>query len=187
MTNKILRLTIILMAVIMASCSNDDDNNAVPVNEEEIITTLKVTLTPIGGGTAVTLQSRDLDGDGPNAPVITVTGGDLVAGTTYNGVITLLNETENPPENITTEVEEEAEEHQFFFIPSAGLDAIFTYSNFDSNGNPLGTQFKLEAVSASTGSVNFVLRHEPNKPNDGTLANAGGETDISVTFDVTIQ
>ncbi len=32
----------------------------------------------------------------------------------------------------------------------------------------------------------FTLRHEPTKPNTG-LADAGGETDIAVTFNVTVQ
>jgi len=30
------------------------------------------------------------------------------------------------------------------------------------------------------------LRHEPTKPNTG-LSDAGGETDISATFDVSVQ
>ncbi len=42
------------------SCSSDDSK---PVNEEEVITTVTVTLTPVGGGTPVVLTSRDLDGD----------------------------------------------------------------------------------------------------------------------------
>ena len=40
---------------------------------------------------------------------------------------------------------------------------------------------------ASTGNLRIVLRHEPTKPNDGTLAGAGGSTDVDVTFAVTIQ
>jgi hypothetical protein len=36
-------------------------------NEEELITTVKVTLT--NGSNSIVLQSKDLDGDGPNAPM----------------------------------------------------------------------------------------------------------------------
>ncbi|MCW5520540.1 type 1 periplasmic binding fold superfamily protein [Aureitalea sp. L0-47] len=186
MTHKLIKSALILLAIVVASCSDDDGNAPLPVNEEEIITTLRVTLNPIGGGAPITLESVDLDGDGPNAPVIDVSG-PLTAGTSYSGTIKLLNETVNPPEDITLEVEGEADEHQFFFVVGGGLDALFTYTNFDGNGNPLGTEFNLDANSASTGTVNFVLRHEPTKPNNGTLAGAGGETDISVTFDLTIQ
>tara|TARA_R110002012_G_scaffold20729_2_gene73204 strand:+ start:154 stop:723 length:570 start_codon:yes stop_codon:yes gene_type:complete len=187
-TFKLLNFALVF-TLILSSCSSDDDNNVTnlpaPVNEEEVITTLTATLTPAGGGTAVTLQTRDLDGDGGNPPVITVSG-DLVSGTTYNGVIVLLNETVNPAENITEEVEAEADEHQFFYTIAAGLDATTTYSNFDSNGNNLGTQFTLTANAMSSGTLTFTLRHEPTKPNTG-LADAGGETDISTTFSVNIQ
>ncbi|MEZ4857824.1 MAG: hypothetical protein R2781_03350 [Flavobacteriaceae bacterium] len=62
-------LVFILMATLIG-CKKDDD--AEPVNEEEVITTVTVTLVPEGGGATVILQSRDLDGDGPNAPVVTV-------------------------------------------------------------------------------------------------------------------
>ncbi|QBA63440.1 type 1 periplasmic binding fold superfamily protein [Muriicola soli] len=182
-TVKILTL-LMLGGTLLTSCS-DDDPAPEPINEEEIITTLTVTLTPDGGGTTVTLQSQDLDGDGPNAPVVTVSG-DLVAGTTYNGGIVVLNETETPAENITEEVEEEDDEHQFFYTVGGGLDVTTEYANFDGNGNPLGTEFTLISGAASSGTLAFTLRHEPTKPNTG-LADAGGETDIAVTFNVTVQ
>tara|TARA_R110002072_G_scaffold23949_1_gene81831 strand:+ start:12594 stop:13148 length:555 start_codon:yes stop_codon:yes gene_type:complete len=176
--------TAIFATIIFVSCSNDDDTPE-PVNEEEVITTLTVTLAPNGGGTPITLQTRDLDGDGPNAPVVTVSG-DLATGVVYNGTIVLLNETETPPEVITEEVEAEAEEHQFFYTTGGGLDVTTAYSNFDTNGNPLGTEFTLTAGAASSGTLTFTLRHEPTKPNTG-LGDAGGETDIAAVFNVTVQ
>ena len=173
-----------LSAIILQSCS-DDDPAPLPINEEEIITTLTVTLVPDGGGTTVTLQSRDLDGDGPNPPEVTVSG-NLTADTNYAGSLVLLNETESPAENITEEVEEEDEEHQFFYTVGGGLNATTQYANFDDDGNPLGTLFTLSTTAASSGTLGFTLRHEPIKPNTG-LADAGGETDIAVTFSVTIE
>lgn len=177
----------IFATILFVGCSNDDDNTPEPVNEEEVITTMTVTLTPNGGGTPITLQTRDLDGDGPNEPAIDVSG-DLVAGTTYNGTILLLNETVNPPENITEEVEgeNEDEDHQFFYTIGGGLDVTTEYGNFDGDGNPLGTEFTLTANTASSGTLTFTLRHEPTKPNTG-LGDAGGETDIAATFNITIQ
>ena len=53
-------------------------------------------------------------------------------------------------------------------------------------GNPLGVQITLSTGTASEGSLTVTLRHEPVKPNDG-LESAGGETDISTSFDVSIQ
>mgnify|MGYP001053793102 CR=1 FL=1 len=170
--------------LLLTGCSDDDDNPD-PVNEEEVITTMTIRLVPQGAGTTVILQSQDLDGDGPNPPVIDVSG-PFTAGTTYNGTIVLLNETEDPAENITEEVEEESDEHQFFFQVGSSLSATTSYANFDGNGDPLGTAFVFEAQGASTGTLTVTLRHEPKKPNDGTLSDAGGETDIAQTFDLAI-
>ena len=172
-----------LAGLVLTSCSDDDPE---PVNEEEVITTMTITLVPQGGGTAIQLQSRDLDGDGPEPPVITVSG-NFSARTVYNGSIVLLNETETPPENITLEVEEEADEHQFFYTIGASLSGSTEYSNVDGNGNPLGTEFTFSAGDESTGDLTFTLRHDLKKPNDGSLADAGGETDIAQTFRVGIE
>ncbi|MGB5321947.1 type 1 periplasmic binding fold superfamily protein [Lutimonas sp.] len=184
MKNLKLLAALFIFSALLMSCSDDDDELP-PVNEEELITTMTVTLAPNGGGTNVILKTVDLDGDGPNPPVITVSG-PMTSGVTYMGSIELLNETEDPAEDITEEVEEEAEEHQIFYTIAGGLDAKTEYENFDSDGNPLGTEFSLDAGDASTGTLTFTLRHEPKKPNDG-LADAGGETDISATFPVEIE
>ena len=165
------------IALVFASCDNDD--NPDPVNEEEVITTLIATLTPAGGGTTVTLTYTDLDADGPNPPVAEVSG-NLMGNTTYNGVIQVLNETETPAENITLEVLEEADEHQFFF-EFTGSIAGATATDTDSMGNPLGVTFDLTTNTAGAATLSIVLRHEPTKPNNG-LATAGGETDIQADF-----
>nr|WP_273569098.1 type 1 periplasmic binding fold superfamily protein [Maribacter sp. Hal144] len=176
-------LCLLFIPMAFTSCS-DDDENPVPVDEEEVITTMTVTLTSSGNST-VTLQSQDLDGDGPNAPEITVSG-NLAANATYSGSIELLNETETPAEDITEEVEEEDEEHQFFFSTGGSVTGA-TYSDQDGDGNPLGLSFELSTGEAGSGTLQITLRHEPKKPNDGTLADAGGETDIAQTFTVTVE
>jgi hypothetical protein len=178
--------TVAFAGLLFTACSNDDDNTPIPVNEEEVITTLTVTLAPEGGGTAITLQTKDLDGDGPNAPVVTVSG-NLATGVIYNGSLVVLNETVTPAENINLEIEEEDDEHQFFYTVGGGLDITTEYGNFDRNGNPLGTEFIMSAAAAGSGTLTFTLRHEPKKPNDGTLADAGGETDIAATFNITVE
>ena len=172
-----------LVSLVYVSCSDDDTPE--PVNEEELITTMVVTLTPQGGGDTVILQSQDLDGDGPNAPVVDVSG-PFSANTTYSGEILLLDETTFPAEDITEEVAEEAEEHQFIFVTTGEITGI-TYADQDGNGNPVGINFQLETGIAGRSTLAVTLRHEPKKPNDGTLADAGGETDISQTFNITVQ
>ena len=170
----------------LIACSNDDDNNTPEeVNEEEVITTLTLVLTD-GDGNIVTLISSDPDGDGPQAPTLDQTG-QFTADTEYLAVISFTNINVNPVENVTEEVLEEADEHQVFYIPSGSLNLTAAYNDEDDNGNPLGILTTMNTGAASNGTLNVVLRHEPNKPNNGTLADAGGETDISVTFDITIN
>ena len=182
MKNFKLLASVLFLSLTVFSCSDDPE----PVNEEEVITTMTVTLSSATAATSVILKYQDLDGDGPNEPEITVSG-DLASGTVYNGSILLENETESPAENITLEVEEEDDEHQFFYTVGSGLDATVDYENFDADGNPLGTEFSLTTgSSAGAGSLTFTLRHEPKKPNNGTLSDAGGETDISASFNLTV-
>jgi len=181
-TIKILSLLIVAATTFIA-CSSDDDTPE-EINEEETITTMTITLVPDGGGTTITLQSQDLDGDGPNAPVVTVSD-DLSANTSYSGSVVFLNETESPAEDITEEVEEEDEEHQVIYIASGNISSI-TYDDADGNGNPVGLEFTIVTGSAGDATLSATLRHEPNKPNDGTLAGAGGETDFTESFSLTI-
>jgi hypothetical protein len=180
--NKTKIFFLAIAAVTITSCNNDDD----PVNEEEVITTVTTTLT--NGATTITLTSRDLDGDGPNPPVVTVSG-DLTANTVYNGETSFLNELESPAEDITVEVEEEGEEHQIFYqIPSA-LGTI-GYTDFDVNAKPVGLTFTYTTGNAGTGNLTVTLRHEPNKSATGVAAgditNAGGATDAQVSFPIVI-
>ncbi|XLS27530.1 type 1 periplasmic binding fold superfamily protein [Flavobacteriaceae bacterium M23B6Z8] len=174
-----------LVSLFFISCSSDDPD---PVNEEEVITTMTVVLSATGQAD-VTLKSTDLDGDGPNPPVVEVMGA-LATNTTYNGTITLLNETETPAEDITEEVKEEDEEHQFFYQVSGSL-ASTAYNDQDSNGNPVGIDFTLTTGETGPGTILITLRHEPNKTAagvaNGDITNAGGETDIAQTFSVSVQ
>ena len=178
-----------IAALTFNSCSNDDDAPA-PVNEEEVITTVIVTLTPQGSGSPVTLTSRDLDGDGPNAPEVTVSG-PLNNNSVYNGSVQFLNELENPAEDITEEVAEEDDEHQVFYSVTGGIGAI-AYTDSDANGNPLGLSFTLTtSTTATSGAMTVILRHEPDKDaagvSDGDITNAGGETDVEVSFNVVVN
>jgi len=182
-TIKILSL-LAIAAVTFNSCSSDDDAPE-PVNEEETITTMTVSLVAPGGGTTVTLQSQDLDGDGPNDPDKTVSG-NLAANTTYTGSVVFLNETETPAEDITEEIEEEDEEHQVFYIPSGSITDV-TSDDVDGNGEPVGLAFTLETGDAGNATLAVTLIHEPKKPNDGTLADAGGEPDFTATFSLTVE
>jgi hypothetical protein len=107
----------------------------------------------------------------------------------------LYNKTLDPTDDeyvVTTEILEEDVDHQFFFNASNGLNVFdFVYADADVDGNPIGQQFIIEDVSGSGGDLNIVLLHEPNKNadgvSDGDITNAGGDTDIEITFPIIVQ
>ncbi|GAA5222385.1 hypothetical protein GCM10025777_30160 [Membranihabitans marinus] len=174
-----------IIGLLFVSCEKDDP--IIP-NEEELITTVVYTLVSDSAPT-VTFEFKDLDGDGGNAPMIT--SGILQANTEYTGSLTLSNDSEDPSEDITSEITEEDDEHQFFFAVDGGLDLSIDYDDQDGDGNPIGLKTKATTGQAGTGNLTVTLRHEPTKSadgvSDGLIANAGGETDIEVTFIVTIE
>lgn len=182
----------LVAAFTFSSCSSDDGDPAPPVNEEELITTITAIYIPVGGGTAVTLQYKDLDGEGANAPVITVSG-PFAKNKTYNGTVTFKNELANPAEDITPEILEEGNEHQIFYQATGSLNA-FTYgtaaSNFDTNGKPIGLQSVFATTEAASGTLTITLRHEPNKSAanvaNGDITNATGSTDAEVSFSISV-
>ena len=181
-TIKITKLLAILFISVFTftACSDDDDDHDHD-SEEELITTVKYTLT--NGSDVVTLTYSDPDGEGGNEPIYEVSG-NLTANSTYTGMIELLNETESPVEDITEEVKDEADEHEFFYT-SSGL--TITKTDVDGNGFPLGVETSLITAGAGSGTLTIVLKHEPTKPNDGSSSSAGGSTDVEVTFNVTIN
>lgn len=185
MKKHILILPMLILVLVFTGCS---DNDPVQVNEQEVITTIEVTLT--NGTDSYVLSWEDLDGDGPNEAV--VVGATIPAGD-YDGDIQLYNKT--VPEDdeeyvVTVEILEEDLDHQFFFNPINGLEIDGDYDDVDSAGNPIGQQFKITAA-ASSGDLNIVLLHEPDKNaagvSDGEITNAGGERDIDITFPIIVQ
>ena len=192
MKNLKLLAVLFISSIIVTSCSDDDSPEH--IHDEEVITTMKVVLTPETGGDAVTLEWKDIEdhdeeheedhGEEHEEPEIT--GGTLMANTTYNAEITLLNEYESPADNITLEVIEEAEEHQFFYTAS-GIASTFTYSDSDADGKPLGVEFTVTTGAAGKGSYTIFLKHEPTKSDTNDMTNVGGETDIEATFPITVK
>ncbi|MCY3772492.1 MAG: type 1 periplasmic binding fold superfamily protein [Gemmatimonadetes bacterium] len=199
----------VFTAALTFSCADDNDSNPMGPDdpeeheeddhdhdhgpgEVELITTLRITLTPQGGGAPVTAQFQDLDGEGGNAPVV----GKIVvnAGTVYDGVIQELNETESPPEDITEEVKEEAEAHQLFFHTLGGFaPATVAYADKESDyvtnsgvDHPVGVRFTLTVpANARNGQFRIVQSHYDDAPKDGVTPS--DETDIEVTFEVEVR
>lgn len=175
---------LVAFSLVFTSCDKDDPE--IPV-EEELITTVNFTLSPVDG-ISVVMTFVDLDGDGAGEAVIS--GGTLAANQIYSGSIELLNEAESPSEDVTEEIAEEDEEHQFFFSTTvSGLEV--TYADQDEDGNPIGLSTSVTTGTAGTGNLTITLRHEPVKDASGVaggdITNAQGETDIEVTFPIVVQ
>jgi hypothetical protein len=193
-------LAVVLLAA--SACGSDDGHSH---NEEEVINTVTLTFTPSGGGAAITAAYDDPDGDGGEAPTIDPI--DLPPGD-YTLTITFENTLEDPPEDITAEVEDEGDQHQIFLTgtavdgpatDNAGAPLMHAYGDDDANGLPLGLTNDITAV-AGTGTMTLTLRHMP-PVNDTAVKVDGlaeqvvtdginglpGATDVSIEFDVTVE
>lgn len=188
--------------MLLVSCSDDPT----PANDGELITTLRITLTPLEGNNIVI---EFIDEDGPGAGVGQFyQDGEVVEGITLPGnslftaTIEFLNESEEPAEDITEEVQGEADDHQVFFLlgPAALQESlIITYGDIEDdyleNGSelPVGLVNAVATFTDATGTLTVVLVHEPNKnatgASDGIYNEqlVGGDEDIRVAFPVTIQ
>ena len=153
---------IFCFALCLAAC---DDGDLVS-NPDEVITTVTLTFMPVGGGTSVVASFDDPDGDGGNAPTIdpiTLPAGSYVLGLEF------LNALEDPPEDITQEVADEAHQHQVFLTGTAvdgpaaanpGAPLMHGYTDSDVNGFPIGLANAITAA-AGTGQLTVTLEHLP--------------------------
>lgn len=180
---SILAIAAVAIISLNACCKNDPQ----PINEDELLTSITTTL--INGNQTITLEYKDLDGDGPYEPILNVSG-SLKAATNYTGTVTFLNETTNPVGNITDEILAEGVDHQLFFQAPSAI-GTFAYADQDANGKPIGLQFTLTTGAATTGNLTVTLRHEPNKSaagvSTGDITNAGGATDAFVTYPIVVE
>ena len=196
-----LRLLFIFgMLLVLASCSDDMDDDNQPKSqdhehEEELITT--VTLEFQTGTEEKQTFTWEEDHDHEEGRSMADEEGEKEKGeritlkenTIYTLTIVLLNEEEDPEENITEEIEKEKDVHQFFFLPESSVKATYKYGDKDSKDLPVGLTGTFTTQGASQGDLRVVLRHEPaKKSTSGELTNdVGGETDIDIEFPIEIQ
>lgn len=189
-TNPVCMTLALIFLAAINGCKKDDEVTAPPpiVNEEEVITTMIFAFTGQGGADDKELRFTDADGDGGGVPVFDLD--TLQAASDYSASIILLNETADPVDTISNEVLEEGTDHQFFF-QATGSDITFVYADADANGAPIGLATNATTGTPSVGTVKVTLRHQPDKSGSGVsggdISNAGGETDIEVTFPLVIE
>lgn len=180
-------------------CKPDDPDKE---DTPELITSLTLKFAPTGGGDPIEVTATDPDGEGvadiePDGPIV------LNAGTTYTLELSLINGLVPPTDgdhNITLEVEEEGDEHLFFFSwtgnvfsSPAGNGNIdnrtdpMQYLDTDAKGRPLGLSTRWTASSsAASGDFRIVLKHQPDQKTD-TSGSTVGETDLDLVFEISVQ
>ena len=198
---NIFRLNYLLYAVltlfIFTACEEDE---AAPEeeNEMEVFTDVKLVFTPTGGGAAVEAAAQDPDGAGVQE--LQVLGAiNLAANTSYTLTMVIENCLESPCELMNEEIEEEDDEHQFFFaftndaftspVGNGNLDNAsdpINYNDSDGNGNSLGLNTSWTTGSASTGTFTVQLQHQPDVKT-ATSGSTDGDTDFALTFNLNIN
>lgn len=184
MNNKFLSFIIVLffggsLILTSSSCNKDDDDGG--GDPQELITTVVLTFTDDNGNVEV-YTSKDTDGLGGNAPVIDEVL--LLANSNYTLVVEFMDESDAANvEDITTEVQAEAEAHLICFETQGSMPNPMIQDK-DGNGDPLGLESTLTTGTTGSGNITVILKHEPDK--GFTLPCDTGETDVETTFEVMV-
>ncbi len=176
----------LLATIFLASCQKEKLGEG---NDEELITTVQLKFEPVGGGAPLTYRFIDLDGAGGSAPRMDTIV--LNAATRYRVTVLLLNEAENPAENITEEVAEEEDAHRFFYVPDAASGLAIDELDTDADGMPLGIESHWQTGAVGNGSVTVTLRHYIGSPPDKQMLDDVNSlkavTDIAIKFDTRVE
>jgi uncharacterized RmlC-like cupin family protein len=134
----------------------------------------------------------------------------LKANAKYNGVVYMLDQTQNPVFVVSNEIKERENYHLFFYQPTPintapvisntspyipgtpvnantpPLNLTVVRTDMDTNSPPLqvGLTTIFTTGAASTGNLRWVLRHQPNAKNGSY---GPGSSDLDVNFKVVIQ
>ena len=198
---NIFKLNYLLYAVltlfIFTACE-EDEVAPEEENEVEVFTDVKLVFTPTGGGAAVEAAAQDPDGAGVQE--LQVLGAiNLAANTSYTLTMVIENCLESPCELMNEEIEEEDDEHQFFFAftndaftspaGNGNIDSAsdpINYNDSDGNGNSLGLNTSWTTGPASTGTFTVQLQHQPDVKT-ATSGSTDGDTDFALTFNLNIN
>ncbi len=180
-SGKLLILLLILSSVTTGCDSEVPDLE--DAGEKELITNVTISLSPEGGGQDIIAVANDPNGDGAGFVIDNI---ELTSNTSYMGTITVRDDVNG--EDITAEIEEEGDEHQFWYTPAgdAASRLTVTITDMDANGLPVGLEFTVavSAGGAETGTLNVILSHYDDAPKDGVTRS--DESDIDLIFLVNI-
>lgn len=181
------------------ACSDDE----VPPEEPELEVITDVSLVFTNNANAadvVTARAQDPDGEGVQDLQV-LDPINLTAGATYTLTFVITNALDpTDPEDVTEEIEDEDDEHQFFY---SFTDGAFTsptgngnvdtasdplnYLDQDDDMNPVGLSTSWTAGAASTGGTfRVILKHQPDIKTS-TTGSTDGDTDFDLSFVLNIQ
>ncbi|HZY82760.1 MAG TPA: hypothetical protein VFE50_24725 [Cyclobacteriaceae bacterium] len=197
--NSIFLYAAILILLILPGCDNND-----PQKEDvpEMITKATLTFTPTSG-TPIVATATDPDGEGvqsikTDGPIV------LKKSTSYTLSINLINGLAQPTDDeydISNEVEEEGDEHMFFFgwtgdafsqpEGNGNIDVRadpVNYTSLDEKGLPLGltTSWRTADIATQGATFRVLLKHQPNLKTSSSSSN-DGETDLDVSFSLKVE
>ncbi len=214
-TRSLASLGLVAALASLGACDEDSEHDEHGHNHEtEVFTTVRLNFTPQSGGAAVIATFIDPDGDGGmsgSADALV-----LEVGTTYDLRLDFLNELEDPIEDVTLEIQEEAEEHQVFIRGSAvegpataaNPDALVVHAYADTELSyganavgedlPVGLANTITTRAQGRGTFAVMLRHLPElnemprkEPGLASVMASGealpGEVDVDVEFDLTVE
>jgi hypothetical protein len=104
--------------------------------------------------------------------------------------IGVYDDTKSPVKDITEEIAEESDVHLFVFKTTPAALLTMTILDKDTNGLPIGLSSSVLTQSTpGTGKLNLLLKHQPelNGAIVKTGQEAGGSTDIDLSFDVEVK
>ena len=172
----------IVLGISLSGCKKDEP---APVQDNEFISTMRLTFTE--GTNKLVYSIKDLDGDGGNAPVIDVI--KLLPNKTYTFTTEFLDETKNPAVNLTSEIKAESAEHLVIFEPNSTNLLSVTRTDKDSRNFEVGLMATAKTTTAANGTMKVTLKHQPEVGGQPTKNGTAtiGTTDFEGTFKVEIK
>ncbi|MBJ93192.1 MAG: hypothetical protein CMP23_01815 [Rickettsiales bacterium] len=208
---------LLLCIVFFTACGTGEGPAQDAVTDDQtlgLITTLGLHFTPEGGGDALSFFWRDSQGE--SAPLVDQIplpdGSNHGHHDTQNYILEIeaWNDLEEPPRDVTLDIQEASEEFQFFFTGSgvegpatgdnSGAVISHAYADTDAGGLPLGLSNTVSTLDWGSGELTVTLRHlldgdghsvkEDGLVGDvaaGSFASIAGENKLQVTFDLEVQ
>ena len=197
-------LVALLPSLVLFGCGeevgHDDHEGHDHDDPNEVMTTMKLTFTAESDGSSFVATWADPENDGsPMIDDISLTNGE-----TYTVTFSVINELEDPAEDMTPEITDEKDEHQVFFYGAAvqgpantaNADAVVehAYADVDNNGLPVGLTNTFTATAAGTGVMSVLLRHMPPVNGEAikvadlaAVMDAGSDTDLPGSTDINVD